>query len=226
MSTAMAKPKVYGTGGIDAAVAARADGTCLGSAPRMTDASRADDAGGAPVVAMAQSRPGSRRSPASWCWAMSSRTGGGTGSCRGSPPATDSAVPERWAPAIVAVAAVRARRRARTDGRPSEPATLQGDTRLLGVFAAGDGTGHALFRLGDRGPVLVRSGEDIARDVTLVEVRPDGVRIRDHGEMRSLGLRTKAAAPRPARNSRARRVSPARRRPDTAGPSIGSTRSC
>jgi len=107
--------------------------------------------------------------------------------------------PERWAPAILASPMF---------GRPtpataptaalSEPATLQGDTRLLGVFAGSDGTGHALFRIAERGPVLVRAGEEIASDVTLVEVHPDGVRIRDHGEMRTLGLRTKTAPPKAA----------------------------
>jgi hypothetical protein len=34
--------------------------------------------------------------------------------------------------------------------------------------------------------------------VTLMEVRPDGVRIRDHGEMRTLGLRANAAPPKAA----------------------------
>jgi hypothetical protein len=114
------------------------------------------------------------------------------------PAAVPGETPDRWAPAILAsplfgrAGASAAAPAATTD----EPATLQGDTRLLGVFAASDGTGHALFRLGARGSVLVRSGEQIASDVTLVEVRPDGVRIRDHGEIRSLGLRAQAAAPR------------------------------
>jgi hypothetical protein len=57
------------------------------------------------------------------------------------------------------------------------PAASRGTTRLLGVFAEAGGTGHALFRLGSRGPVLVRSGEEITKDVTLLEVRPDGVRL-------------------------------------------------
>jgi hypothetical protein len=105
--------------------------------------------------------------------------------------------PERWAPVIVA-SPLFGRTAATAPAAANEPAMLQGDTRLLGVFAASDGTGHALFRIGDRGPVLVRSGEEIARDVTLVEVRPDGVRIRDHGEVRALGLRANATAPRAA----------------------------
>jgi len=115
------------------------------------------------------------------------------------PIAITSEAPERWAPAILASPMF---------GRPapatapaaasSEPATLQGDTRLLGVFAGKDGAGHALFRIAARGPVLVRAGEEIASDVTLVEVRPDGVRIRDHGEMRTLGLRITTVPPKAA----------------------------
>jgi hypothetical protein len=115
------------------------------------------------------------------------------------PIAATAEPPERWAPAILA---------APMFGRPlptvaatttsSEPATLQGDTRLLGVFAGTDGSGHALFRIAERGAVLVRTGEEIATDVTLVEVRPDGVRIQDHGEMRTLGLRAQAAPPKAA----------------------------
>jgi len=104
------------------------------------------------------------------------------------------ALPERLAPVITGVALF-----GRADG-PATPApdpsaaALSGDTRLLGVFAGADGTGHALFRLPGRGPVLVRSGEEIAKDVTLLEVRPDGIRIRDRGETRDLALRTNAAA--------------------------------
>jgi uncharacterized membrane protein len=102
-------------------------------------------------------------------------------------------LPERLAPVIVGVPLFgRAEGPATT--APDAPAALQGDTRLLGVFAGADGSGHALFRLGGRGPVLVRSGEEIAKDITLLEVRPDGVRIRDHGETRDIALRTNAVA--------------------------------
>jgi hypothetical protein len=66
---------------------------------------------------------------------------------------------------------------------------MQGETRLLGVFAEADGKGFALFRLADRGPVLVQAGNDIANDVKLELVRPGGVRIRDHGEVREIVLR-------------------------------------
>jgi hypothetical protein len=75
-------------------------------------------------------------------------------------------------------------------------AALAGNSRLLGVMAAADGEGWALFRLGDRGAVLARRGQEFAPDVTLTAVRPDGVTIRDHGQSRDLPLRT-AAAPAP-----------------------------
>jgi hypothetical protein len=44
----------------------------------------------------------------------------------------------------------------------------------------------------------VKAGGEIAKDVVLVEIRPDGVRIRDRGELRDLALRAAAAAPVPA----------------------------
>ena len=115
--------------------------------------------------------------------------------------------PERLAPAIVAVPLF-GRGESTTAPVADAPAALQGDTRLLGVFAGADGKGQALFRLGSRGPVLVRAGEEITKDVTLLEVLPNAVRIRDRGETRELALRTnvaaataRAAAPRPSNNS-------------------------
>ncbi len=116
------------------------------------------------------------------------------------PIAMPSEAPERWAPAILAspLFGSPAPPAAAPAAASGEPAMLQGDTRLLGVFAGSDGSGHALFRIGARGPVLVRAGEEIANDVTLVEVHPDGVRIRDHGEMRTLSLRTKTVPPKAA----------------------------
>ncbi|HVN36128.1 MAG TPA: type II secretion system protein N [Casimicrobiaceae bacterium] len=102
-------------------------------------------------------------------------------------------LPERWTPAIVA-APLFGRGGAPQSAEVAAPATLQGDTRLLGVFAEAGGTGYALFRLSDRGPVLVRSGGEIASGVTLVEVRPSGVRIRDHGELRDIELRSASTA--------------------------------
>ena len=116
------------------------------------------------------------------------------------PPPPDA---ERWTPAIVA-APLFGRAVEPQAGETAAPATLQGDTRLLGVFAEAGGKGYALFRLSDRGPILVKSGADIASGVTLVEIRPSGVRIRDHGELRDIELRSasaasvKATAPQPA----------------------------
>ena len=101
---------------------------------------------------------------------------------------------ERWTPVIVA-APLFGRAGAPQAVDAAAPATLQGDTRLLGVFAEPGGQGYALFRLPDRGPALVKTGADIASGVTLVEVRPNGVRIRDHGELRDIELRTATAPP-------------------------------
>jgi len=101
------------------------------------------------------------------------------------PPIPPAPTPEPWAAAI---------NDARIFGEPgaapaSAPVAMQGETRLLGVFAEANGGGFALFRLSDRGPVLVAAGHDIAKDVTLELVRPAGVRIRDHGEVREIVLR-------------------------------------
>jgi hypothetical protein len=100
---------------------------------------------------------------------------------------------ERWAPVIVA-APLFGRAGAPQAVETGSPATLQGDTKLLGVFAEAGGAGYALFRLPDRGPTLVKAGEEIASGVTLVEVQPSGVRIRDHGELREIELRSASAA--------------------------------
>ncbi len=105
-----------------------------------------------------------------------------------------SAASDQWAAAIVAVPLF-----GRVDGSTASPpgstsgVVLQGETRLLGVFAGRDGEGYALFRLADRGPVLARTGQEIAKDVTLEAVRPDGVRIRDRGETRDIVLRASTA---------------------------------
>jgi len=106
-----------------------------------------------------------------------------------SPPLLPAETPERWTSSIVAAPIFG---RAEAPAAAVKAAPLQGDTRLLGVFAERDGGGYALFRLPDRGPVLVRSGQDIAKDVRLETVRNDGVRIRDHGELRDIGLRMAA----------------------------------
>ena len=120
--------------------------------------------------------------------------------------------PERWAPTI-ASAPVFGRVGAPPGPAPAKATTLAGDTRLLGVFAERDGAGYALFRLPDRGPVLVRSGQDVGKDVRLEAVYRDGVRLRDHGEIRDIALRVPPAASAPAtapdrgaRDGAARRV--------------------
>lgn len=115
--------------------------------------------------------------------------------------APEAAVSERWSAAISAAplfgAATAPAPAAATRTTGAAPA-IGGDVRLLGVFAEPGGAGHALFHLGERGPVLVKAGNDIATDVVLVEVRPDGVRVRDRGEERELLLRSPVAAPRAA----------------------------
>jgi Type II secretion system protein C len=106
-----------------------------------------------------------------------------------------SSVPEPWAPAIVAVPlfGADASRQAAASQASAPAGVMQGDARLLGVFAGREGEGYALFRFTDRGPVLAKTGQDIARDVTLEAVRPDGVRLLDHGEARDIVLRAPGA---------------------------------
>lgn len=80
-------------------------------------------------------------------------------------------------------------------------ATLQGELKLLGVFAGQGGGGQALFRMPDRGPVLVAPGQEITSGVKLVAVYADRVRVDDRGETRDILLRpagTGAAIPGPA----------------------------
>lgn len=107
------------------------------------------------------------------------------------------AMPTRFAPLIVATPLFgRANAPAATapDTASVRPAAqLQGDSRLLGVLAQRNGGGYALFRLGDRGPVLVAAGNRITEDVTLVSVQVDGVRVRDRGVERELLLRAGAS---------------------------------
>lgn len=95
-------------------------------------------------------------------------------------------LPERWTSAIVAAPLFG---RAEAPPTLTKAAPLQGDARLLGVFVEQGGAGYALFRLADRGPLLVRTGQEITQDVKLETVRNDGVGIRDHGEVRDIALR-------------------------------------
>jgi hypothetical protein len=129
---------------------------------------------------------------AHWGWRLL-----GPASAPLAPPET----PEHWASSIAS---------APLFGRAEAPlpvaaaAPLQGDARLLGVFAERNGQGYALFRLPDRGPLLVQAGQEIAKDVSLLAVRNDGVRIRDHGEVREIALRNQASAPSAKSAERAR----------------------
>lgn len=102
-----------------------------------------------------------------------------------SPPLAPVDAPERWAPAIASAPIFG---RAGAPVAAATPAALAGDSRLLGVFAESDGAGYALFRFPDRGPLLVRSGQDVAPGVHLEAVHRDGVRLRDHGEVRDVAL--------------------------------------
>src|SRR5258705_10330780 len=77
------------------------------------------------------------------------------------PPGLPPPAMGRWTPAIVA-APLFGRAGAPQATQASGPATLQGDARLLGVFAETGGAGYALFRLADRGPTLVKAGAEIA----------------------------------------------------------------
>ena len=104
------------------------------------------------------------------------------------PPVAASLGSENWVAAIVA-APLFGRVAAPAKAAAEAPAALLGDTRLLGVFAEKEGTGYALFRVGTRGAVLVQAGQDISQDLKLLEVRPEGVRVRERGETRDLSLR-------------------------------------
>jgi hypothetical protein len=83
-------------------------------------------------------------------------------------------------------------------GAPARSDAWPADARLLGVFAGPDGNGYALLRLPKRGAILVKSGEEIARGVTLDAVLPEGIRIRDGAGPREIALRPgqPGAAPR------------------------------
>lgn len=72
---------------------------------------------------------------------------------------------------------------------PLVAASAPGDLRLLGVIAGRGGGGHALFRLADRGPVLIAAGQDVTPGVRLDAVFADRVRLTGHGETREILLR-------------------------------------
>jgi len=106
--------------------------------------------------------------------------------------------PARWADALATthpfgIPGNTAAGAAALPGPSTAAAVLAGDARLLGVMAGADGDGWALFRLGREGAQLVRRGQEVAPEVTLAAVRPDGVSISDHGQPRELALRAPAA---------------------------------
>ncbi len=74
-------------------------------------------------------------------------------------------------------------------GVPLSAASAPGDFKLLGVIAGRDGSGQALIRLADRGPVLVAAGQDVSPGVRLDAVYADRVRISGRGETREILLR-------------------------------------
>jgi general secretion pathway protein C len=74
-------------------------------------------------------------------------------------------------------------------GAPLAATSAPGDLRLLGVIAGRDGSGQALIRLADRGPLLVAAGQDVSPGVRLDAVYPDRVRISGRGETREILLR-------------------------------------
>lgn len=104
-------------------------------------------------------------------------------------------IAERWSAAIAAAPLFG---RAAAPSAGATPASVAdaapSELRLLGIFAEKNGAGYALFRLRDRGPVLVRAGAEVTNDVTLLEVRRDSVRVRERGATRDIDLRTQASA--------------------------------
>ena len=71
---------------------------------------------------------------------------------------------------------------------------LPADAKLLGVFAGKDGSGYALLRLPERGPLLVHSGQDISPGVRLEAVVATGIRINEQGQTREVLLRPEGPA--------------------------------
>ena len=88
-----------------------------------------------------------------------------------------------------------------------EETTLAGDTKLIGIFAEADGRGYALFKL-PSGPKLVAAGQDIAQGARLVEVRRDGITVRDGGGERRVALRGEPIVKAPTTPAVAARATP------------------
>jgi hypothetical protein len=70
---------------------------------------------------------------------------------------------------------------------------LRGDAHLLGTISGRDGRGYALFRLPDRGPVLVAVGQELAPGVKVEAISDAGARLSDRGEIRDVPLRPATA---------------------------------
>ena len=83
------------------------------------------------------------------------------------------------------------------------------DARLLGVIAGREGTGYALFRLPDRGAVLVAVGQELRPGVTLRAVTISGARLSDNGTERDVPLRAATGPQVTAAATSANRVAPA-----------------
>ena len=87
-------------------------------------------------------------------------------------PIAQDKVADPWSAAIVAAAPF-----GRSAATP-QPTTvtagsgLPADTRLMGIFAGRDGEGYALFRLPERGAILVSRGQDIVSNVKVEAVHP------------------------------------------------------
>ena len=158
--------KLYGSGGTGRA-APRAS-------PLLRFASGLATFGGAALLAVAA---------AHWFWRVAAPA------APLPPPAT---LPESTA-AQFAVAPIFGGVAGKTAGEPL-PAlgavTPQGDLRLLGVIAGRDGAGQALFRVADRGPVLVGAGQEVTSGLRLEAVLADRVRLSGRGEVREMLLRT------------------------------------
>lgn len=103
---------------------------------------------------------------------------------------------------------------------PDVAAARPGDIRLLGVIAERDGRGEALVRLADGSARLVAAGARLADTVTLVEVRPDGIVLRDAAGERRIALRTQPAVSPPARAASASRSSACAIPRDYRGPVV------
>jgi hypothetical protein len=96
------------------------------------------------------------------------------------------------------------------------------DVRLLGVIAARDGGGYALFRL-PAGPRLVARGDEVTPGLRLASIGNDGVTLHDSSGDRSLALRgtgaRNGAAP-PSTGAAPAPAAPRVRAAESRGPNV------